>query len=155
MVTPRYANLDIEFWEHQQKLGFSEPALCLFHDKPQAGTPILDALKHLRTLGCPAKTTLTFAPSNRQSALAKLSLLFVPLRAELRVMNIRREAQAATIETTDQGLDLLIKALARWLDGTEDFCVGPRHSDVNPQALGALDRSSGELWFWGPGYTGP
>jgi hypothetical protein len=56
---------------------------------------------------------------------------------------------------TNRGLDLLLGAVARWLEGAEDFSVCPRHSDLKSKDLGPLDHSSVELWFWGPGYAGP
>lgn len=42
-----------------------------------------------------------------------------------------------------------------WHAGGEDFGVAPRHSDYKATQLRQLDRSSGELWFWGPQYAGP
>jgi hypothetical protein len=38
--------------------------------------------------------------------------------------------------------------------GSEDLGVSPRHSDRRPKQLGSLDRESGELWLFGPGYAG-
>lgn len=70
-------------------------------------------------------------------------------------MSIKSDSDAATIEMTDVGLGLLIVACAKWLDGSEDFGVSPRHSTLRTKELGELDRQSGELWFWGPSHAGP
>ena len=56
---------------------------------------------------------------------------------------------------SDAGLLLLKKSLIHWLDGKEDFGVSPRYGVSTAKALGKLDKESGEIWFWGPGYSGP
>ena len=76
-------------------------------------------------------------------------------RKELQVLSIRCDSDAAIIEMTDDGLELMINAFTSWHSGAEDFGVSPRHFNLNPRAFGKLDRESGELWFWGPGYAGP
>lgn len=155
MVMPQYSNLEIDFWIHDGKLGLSAPTLCLFHDSPQHGTAILDALNELLNGSCPAQRTLTFANCERASALSNMRLLYVPEREELLVMNIRHRRPSATIEATAEGLKLLITAFTEWHVGGEDFGVCPRRSDFKQKQLGQLDRSSIELWFWGPRYAGP
>jgi hypothetical protein len=155
MVHPRFANLDIDLWVHPGKLGVAQPSLCLFHDSLQKGTQILDALNELKTTTCPFKLTLTFAGCARKSALSKLKLMLVEKREGLKIMNIHHDATAATIEMTAEGLSLVIDACAAWLAGGEDFGVSPQRSTAKSQELGKQDRESGELWFWGPGYTGP
>lgn len=78
--------------------------------------------------------------------------MYVAPRDELKVMNIRRQVDTATIEMTDFGLKTLAKAITSWLAGGEDFRVTAGHAGVKPKQLGRLDRESGDLWFWGPGY---
>jgi hypothetical protein len=70
-------------------------------------------------------------------------------------MYVGWERESATIEMTEEGHTLLSAALSSWLAGAEDFGVSPRHSSLSPKNLGALDRESMEIWFWGPGYAGP
>jgi hypothetical protein len=155
MVKPTFANLEIDLWVHRGKLGITEPSLCLFHDSLEIGSPILDALHELRNEIRPAQRTLTFARCSRAQTLSNLRLKVVSSRDDLRVMSIRRDSDVATIEMTDEGLSVMIEAFMSWLDGAEDFGVSPRKSTMKPRALGRLDRESGELWFWGPGYSGP
>ena len=155
MVKPAFADLDIDLWVDHGKLGVSRPSLCLFHDSNQVGSPILVALTELRNDTVPAQRTLTFVACSRPGALAKLRLMVVPKHEHLKVMNIRLDSDAAEIELTDGGLVLMINACAKWLAGAEDFCVSPRQSPLKRNELGRLDRQSGELWFWGPGYAGP
>ncbi len=155
MAMPRYANLELDFWLHRGRLGLSEPSLCLFHESIQQGAPLLEALNELRIGGCPAKLTMTFLHRRRPLSLSKLRLLYVTERDELRIMSIRHETDVGIVELTAKGLELLSDALTAWMAGAEDFGVCARHSKVLPDALGQLDRSSGELWFWGPGYAGP
>ena len=155
MVKPTFADLKIDFWVHLGKLGITQPSLCLFHDSVEIGSPILDALNELRNETWPAQRKLTFVTCCRERALSSLRLIVVPKREDLQVMSIRCDSAAATIEITGEGLDLLIKASTSWLSGAEDFGVSPHHSTLKPKAFGKLDRESGELWFWGPGYVGP
>jgi hypothetical protein len=155
MVKPEFSNLEIDFWVDRGKLGVSQPSLCLFHESIQNGSPILDALNELGSETCPAHRQLTFAACSRERALTNLRLMVVSKSEDLHVMNIRRDADAATIEMTDEGLTLLIDACVTWLAGAEDFGVSPLHSTLKPKEFGKLDRESGELWFWGPGYAGP
>ena len=88
-------------------------------------------------------------------ARCQLTFLLVPKREDLKVMNIRRDTDTATIEMTDDGFALITDAVASWLAGAEDFGVSPRQSSLNRRQFGRLDQESGELWFWGPGYAGP
>jgi hypothetical protein len=157
----------IELWIHHGKLGKTKPTLCLFHDAPgvrlgQHRKTLLVGEQFLITLAelqdektRPAQRVLTFRASSRKRALRKLKLKLVPVREELKVMHIGYERDSAFIEITDEGLSLLRDAFASWLKGDEDFGVSPEHSTLKPNELGKLDRESGELWFWGPGYLGP
>lgn len=77
-------------------------------------------------------------------------MLLVLPRDELRAMHIAWEGGTATIEMTATGLTVLHKAVTTWCNGGEDFCVHPRHAGRAKHELGLLDKSSGELWFWGP-----
>lgn len=155
MVKPEFSDLGIDFWVHRAKRGGSQPSLCLFHDSPELGSPMLDALIELKNETWPAQRTLTFAACSRERALVGLRLKAVPRREELQVMNIRHNSDVATIEATELGVDLLINACRAWLAGAEDFGVSPHQGNLTPKFLGKLDRESGELWFWGPHYTGP
>jgi hypothetical protein len=155
MVKPGFENLAVDFWVHPGKLGLTQPSLCFFHDEVQVGTPLLDALTELKGQTNPTRRTLTFKACSRKQALRKLTLMLVPGREDLRVMNIQHDADAGTIEMADAGLALMTDAVASWLAGAEDFGVSPRHSSLNPKLFGKLDKASGELWFWGPGYNAP
>lgn len=155
MVKPAFQNLAIDFWVYPGKLGLTQPSLCLFRDAVQRGTPLLDALTDLIGPMCPARRTLTFKACTRAQALRELKLMLVPEREDLRLMNIRHDADTGTIEMTEAGLTLLTDAVASWLTGEEDFGVSPRNSTLTPKQFGRLDNASGELWFWGPGYYGP
>ena len=155
MVKPAFENLAIDFWVCPRKLGRTQPSLCLFHEAAQIGTPLFDALAELKGQTCPARRTLTFHPCTRKLSLRELKLVFVREREDLRIMNIRHDANTGTIEMADAGLTLITDAVASWLAGAEDFNVSPRHSSLKPRQLGKLDKASGELWFWGPGYYAP
>ncbi|HMP71464.1 MAG TPA: hypothetical protein PKA76_19100 [Pirellulaceae bacterium] len=154
-MKPAFANLAIDFWVHRGKLGDAQLSLCLFHDSKDIGSPIIDALNELKNEISPAQRKLTFVKCSRERALSTLRLVVVPGREDLQVMSIRCDPDGATIEMTDEGLKLLIDACTAWLGGAEDFGVSPRHSSMKPKDFGKLDRESGELWFWGPGYAGP
>ena len=155
MVKPTFAKLEIDFWVHHGKLGITQSSLCLFHESVAVGLPVLDALNELTNETWPAQRKLTFVKCSRKRALSSLRLLVVPRREDLKVMNIRYDADAATIEMTDIGLRVLIHAITTWLNGGEDFGVSPRRSTLSPKDFGKLDHESCELWFWGPGYTDP
>lgn len=155
MVKPAFENLAIDFWVHPGKLGVSQPSLCLFHDSVELGSQIVDALRELKFETWPAQRKLTFVACHRKRALQSLRLIAVPAREDLRAMSIRLDSDAATIEMTEQGLELLIQACTSWLAGAEDFGISPRRSALKSKDLGDLDRESGELWFWGPGYFAP
>ncbi len=152
MIKPAFSNLAIDFWIHKGKLGTSQPTLCLSHDEVTVGEPILNALVEIQDEPCPAKRTLTFARCQRKRALSKLTLRCVAESDELRVMCIGYDGDAATIDMTSHGLELLIEAFKGWLDGGEDYGVSPSWSTLKPKQMGARDRQSGELWFWGPSY---
>ncbi|QEG41503.1 hypothetical protein [Roseimaritima ulvae] len=149
------AKLAIDFWVYPGKLGLTQPSLCLFHDAVQIGTPLLDALTELFGQARSARRTLTFKASTRKRALGELKLRLVPEREDLRIMNIQHDAYTGIIQMTDAGLALMTDAVASWLKGAEDFGISPRHSSLSPKQFGKLDKASGELWFWGPGYDAP
>lgn len=155
MVKKSFENLEVEFWVHPSKLGFAQSSLCIFHDTLNTGAPVLEALKELQGERGFARRTLTFKPCSRNRPLRKLQLSMVPERDALRVMNIRHDADTATIEMTHHGLVLLIDAMENWLAGAEDFGVSPRQSSLKTKHLGELDKTSIELWFWGPVYKSP
>lgn len=155
MVKPAFENLEIDFWVHPGKLGVTQPSLCLFHDAVHRGTPLFDALTKLKHASLPSQLVLTFRECSREGALRKLKLMLVPVSEDVKVMNIARDADAATIKMTQCGLPLIIDAVVAWLDGAEDFGVSPRHASLKPKQYGRLDNESGELWFWGAGYDAP
>ncbi|NQT12626.1 MAG: hypothetical protein HQ582_07755 [Planctomycetes bacterium] len=155
MVKPQFSDLKVDLWVHRGRICVSNHNLCLFHGSVESGSPILDALNELRLETRPAQRKLTLAGCSRKRALTNLRLIVDAEREDLRVMNIRHDTDSATIEMTDDGLTRLIDACTAWLGGAEDFGVSPRQSALKTKELGALDRESGELWFWGPGYDGP
>ena len=155
MVRPAFQNLAVDFWVHPGRLGTAQLSLCLFHATAATGAQLRDALTELKGDGAPAQRILTFARCGRKSPLGKLKLLLVPRREYLRVMNIRRTGTTAEVEMTEHGLELMLEAVSSWLAGSEDFGVSAGWSSIPAKQLGRLDRESGELWFWGPGYSGP
>ena len=155
MVMPAFQDLEVELWVHQRKLGIARPSICLFHERCEAGVQILDAIVELVEEARPAQRTMTFKPCSRPHALGKMKLKLKAIDDDLKIMHIGADRNTATIEMTDEGLSLLKNALETWLAGGEDFGVSPRHSTRKPQAYGKLDKDSGELWFWGPGYASP
>lgn len=155
MAKPAFKNLHIDCWVHPRKLGVMQPSLCLFHASAAIGTELLHAITELKGQFGPAQRTLTFKGCSRKLALCQLTFLLVPKREDLKVMNIRRDTDTATIEMTDDGFALLTDAVALWLPGAEDCGVSPRQSSLNPKQFGRLDQESGGLWLWGPGYAGP
>ncbi len=155
MVKPKFDNIEVDLWVHRGMIGITQPSLCLFHESANIGSPILDALNELKNETWPAQRKLTFVNCSRDGAISSLRLMAVPLREDLQVMSIRCDADTATIEMTDAGLTLLINACTNWQGGAEDFGVSPRRSTLKLKKFGKLDRESGELWFWGPGFAGP
>lgn len=150
-----FEDLAIDFWCHEGKLGHTEPSLCLFHGVELDGAQLLDALIELMGEASPCQRVIIFAPCSRKSALCKLTLRLVSTRDELKVLSIRQDGAAAMIEMTVEGWALVEDAVTRWLAGKEDFGVSSDASGRKAKQLGILDRESGELWFWGPGYNGP
>lgn len=155
MVKPVFEDLEVDLWVHPHRLGVTQPSVCLFHDRRNAGLQILDALVELGGDVRPAQRTITFRLCSRPRALRKLKLKLDAICEDLKVLHIGLDRDTATINMTDEGLSLLKNSLTTWLDGGEDFGVSPRHGVLNPKAFGKLDKESGELWFWGPGYAGP
>lgn len=84
-----------------------------------------------------------------------MKLVLYPACSNLRVMNVYIVKNVAVIDMTNEGLLVLRRGLMSWLAGREDFGVSPGHSPLKPAEFGSEDRSSLELWFWGPGYCGP
>lgn len=155
MVKPELLNLGIEIWIHPGKLGVSQPSLCLYHSSKKSGDQLLSILDEMQSEDCPSKHTLTFKPTDRHGTVTTLRLLQIAGYTDLRVMNIASETNVATIQMTAIGRDIIKSGILKWLDGAEDFCVSVRNSKLKPGQLGRLDRTSGELWFWGPTYIGP
>lgn len=155
MVRPAFEDVDVDLWVHPRKLGVTQPSVCLFHDRPDAGVQIFDALVELAGETRPAQRTITFKACLRPYALHKMRLKIESIGDDLKVMHVGLDCDSVTITMTDEGLLLLKNALTNWLVGGEDFGVSPGHSDLKPKDLGNLDKESGELWFWGPGYAGP
>lgn len=155
MVKPNFLNLNAELWLHRHRLGRSQLSLCLYHSAEQIGLPILEALAELQSDGSSSQRTLTFKATDRAGCITTLRLLLVPDHEDLHVLNVASENEIATIQMTDIGLPLIRDAVRSWLDGGEDFGVSAQHSDLKPRQLGKLDRTSGELWYWGPTYISP
>ncbi len=151
----QFTNIDVECWRHAGELGLAEPSLCLYHATADRGREILQALDELQAEGCDSQRALTFRPSQRDRSIGTLRLRLVAPTNELRVMNISCEPGTATIEMTPVGLPLVRHAVSAWCDGGEDFGVSPAHANLKKRELGIQDTTSGELWFWGPGYAGP
>lgn len=154
-MKPAFQNLEVDLWVHAGKLGIAQPSICLFHDRREEGFQILEAIVELVNEDRPAQRTITFKPCSRPHALGKLKLKVESIGDDLKIMHIGFDRATATIEMTDEGLSLLKNALRTWLAGGEDFGVSPRHGSLKSKAIGKLDKESGELWFWGPGYLGP
>ena len=155
MVKSAYENLEVDFWAHSGTLGVTEPCLCMFHRDAGIGTPILDSLTELKGATCPSRRTLTFTTGSRKQPIRNLKLMLVADTEDLKVMHISHTADTATIKMTQCGLSLILNAVTSWLAGGEDFGVSPLHASLKPKQLGKLDKESGELWFWGPGYFAP
>jgi hypothetical protein len=149
-MQPYFTNLNVECWKHNGKLGFSPLAICLYHDRVESGRAILTAIDELSAEPPPAKRTITIRPSPRKKCITTLRLLLVEPRDDLRAMHIAYESGAATIELTTIGLAALREAIDCWCNGGEDFGVSPSRAEIKKREFGALDKSSGELWFWGP-----
>lgn len=152
MVRPAFENLDPELWLHRRR---AENTVCIFHSSVGVGAPILEALGELEEGERPTQRTLTFKPRARPKPLRKLQLKLVDSTDELRVMNITVHDEAVTIQMTPFGLDVFRDAINSWLNGSEDFSVSSQSADLSRKKLGPLDRSSLELWFWGPSYYAP
>jgi len=157
MTWPRYQDVDVECWEHASKLGAVKRAFCLHRANTGSGHEILSGLNELDAANSPARLTLTLKQSARKKAITKLQFLLMLESDELAVMHIARDATTLTIEMTPLGLNIVRYAIQSWLSGSEDFGGSPTHSrhpkffsQQPKKKLGARDKSSGELWFWGP-----
>jgi len=150
MPYPRFSNLDVECWEHAGKLGFAIPTVCLYHAKVEFGRPILAAINELIAEPAPSKRILTFKATPRKKSFATMRLLLVEPREDLRVMRFCFEPGTVSIEMTSAGLAVLHDGVAAWCDGAEDFRIHSRRAKLKKHELGSLDKSCGEIWFWGP-----
>ena len=155
MPKPDFVQMDVQCWMHPGKFGVTEPTICLHHRAAELGRPIIQALDELSTETPPSSRMLTFLPSSQKHVLTAIPLRCVATRNELRLVHISCRQETVTVEMTQVGLDVLRDALTAWFLGQEDFRVSPRHAKLNRDEWGPLDKSSGELWFWGPGYAGP
>ena len=153
LTYPQFSNLNVACWQHPKKLGFAVPTVCLHRENTDAGRPLLNALEELSMESPPAQRILTFKPTQKKKGISKLRLQFVLPSDELRVINIACTPGTADIVMTAKGLEVLREAILTWLNGGEDFGIHARNSDLKQRELGALDKSSGELWFWGPTMT--
>jgi hypothetical protein len=127
----------------------------LHHASAESGRVILDVLGQLKVAAGSSTSKISFPPCHRAGRLATLLLELVAPRDDLQVMHIACRGDQAMITVTEEGLLLLKVAFEQWLAGAEDFGVSPRHAHRSNKQLGKLDRESGELWFWGPGYSAP
>jgi hypothetical protein len=145
-----FENIDVECWEERARLGTTWPTICLSHAELSRGREILEAIDELAAEAPVAKRKLTFKSSSRKRPLGSLRLRLVSERLDLRVMSITRDDQTVTVELTAVGLGLLRDAVKAWLNGSEDFGVSPDHADIKTRDLGASDKASLAIWFWGP-----
>lgn len=130
MPYPRFANLDVECWEHAGKLGIATPTVCLLHAKVELGRPILAALDELAAEPPPSKRTITFKTLPRKKSFTTMRLTLVEPREDLRVMHFCFEPGTVSIEMTSAGLAVLRDGVATWCNGAEDFCVHPRRAKL-------------------------
>ena len=149
---PYYNQLDVEIWWHAASRSFPENSIFIYRKDESAASEILDALLELSRRSLPAKITVPFVESERPTSLRSLKLLSVAARQDLSVMHIHRNDKQAIIEMTTAGLELMIKSVRKWLAGEEDFCISPKHAQGI--ILGALDKTSASIWFWGPTCSG-
>jgi hypothetical protein len=145
-----FQNIDVECWAEVGKLGRALPAICLLHLSKDCGGEILTALNEIAAEAPRSKRTLTFKASTRKRPLCSLQLSLAPVSPDLRVLCIARQESAAVVEMTEAGIALVRHALDAWYAGAEDFCVASDQAGLNKRDLGPRDKSSGELWFWGP-----
>lgn len=142
----QFQNLDIQCWRHSEKLGHSQPCICM-----QAGSEAIDtllrAVEELAAEGAPNRRLLTLLPNQRPKPCTKIRLSLAPLTDDLREMSITRENGVAIFEFTEVGLTEFREAITVWRNGGEDFCIYP---GGKKKELGSKDRVSGELWFWTP-----
>lgn len=150
MPYSRFSSLDVECWEHSGKLGIATPTVCLFHAKVELSRPILAALNELAAEPPPSKRTITFKATSRKTSFATMRLSLVEPRTGLRVMHFTIEPDAVSIEMTPAGLAVLRDGVATWCGGAEDFGIDSRRTKFKKHELGSLDKSCGEIWFWGP-----
>jgi hypothetical protein len=112
-------------------------------------------LDELEREGCPSRRTATFRPCERKSVITKLKAKLVAESEELQLMHISCDGDGATVEMTAAGLGVIRTAVESWLQGSEDFGVHPQSSRLPKRSLGKRDRTSAEIWFWGPCYYAP
>lgn len=146
-------NIEVECWEHPERLGRARPSLCLFQGAAGLCKPLLQALNELEAAGPSARRMVTFKRASRARSCSAMRLILSPERDSLRGMHVGREDAVAKIELTPTGLEQLRDAMTSWANGAEDFGIWP--GDVRQRERGAEDLTSAELWFWGPRYSGP
>jgi hypothetical protein len=148
-------SLDLECWLHRGRLGRTPWAVCLYQPRAEACEPLLRALDELQENGPPVQRVLTFQRCQRPGSFSAMRLKLVAESSELRVLCISHDAPSVTITMTADGWDVLRDAVEAWRKGSDDFGISPLHGKIGKRELGAADRASGELWFWGPFYWGP
>lgn len=155
MVKPAFTGIDVQVWRSRKKFKGTEPYICLFHESRELGMPILEVLRELEVSELPARRTLTFTTRQQPERFRKMQLVLVDSTEDLRVMHVSCAEDAVVVQLTLLGLDVFREGLQAWFKGSEDFCVSVDQASLKRKQLGRLDRASGELWFWGPGYAGP
>ena len=155
MPKPEFQKVDVEGWRHAgRRLGLAEEDLCLCHAEPGGGRAVLAAVEELIAGGEPPRRTVTFAPFERAGAVRSVRFERVEPTDELRVMHVSIQGDAADVRLTAAGLAALRAKLTDWHAGREDFGCAPRSAGLPDRELGASDRASAEIWFWGPTVSG-
>lgn len=154
-MKPYLQNIPVDCWAYQGRLGVAERNVCLFHPVAEPCKPLLEALDELESAGLPARRAMSFHRCDRPGRIATLKVRLLSATEELRVMHLDYADATVVLELTPPGLKILRQAIVEWGDGREDFGVSPRLSGLSRKQLGAKDRSTAELWFWGPGYDAP
>lgn len=156
MVQPYLQSLPVDCWRHRGRLGVAEVNLCLFHDRCDAGIePLLRVADELEREGPGARRTVGVRPCGRPHPVTQLKLSLHAVSPELRVMCVDCDAGIGRIDLTPIGLAAWRDAIGAWSQGMEDYGLAPRHGESDRRRLGDKDRTSAEIWFWGPGYHGP
>jgi hypothetical protein len=151
-VKRQFQNLNLQCWEHPQRLGDSQPCLCLQGDA-LASDLILEAINELKADGPPAKRTLTLRPNGRANPIDTIRIAFFTESNDLRQMSLTRDGTVAILEFTVKGLEKFRRAVDLWRNGSEDFSIHPEGSRKakhlkKRDEMGSKDLASGEPWFW-------